>query len=113
MISKTRRPEIEEICRIWREKADPERIILFGSAARGDESRDSDLDFLVVWRGDSFPNNRRRAGYLMRVIPESILTPMDVLVLQPEEYEEAISDPETFTSQIVREGDTLYERVAC
>ena len=32
--------------------ADPERIILFGSAARGEPKPDSDLDILVVKDGD-------------------------------------------------------------
>lgn len=32
--------------------AEPERIILFGSAARGDMRRDSDYDLLVIKSGD-------------------------------------------------------------
>jgi len=104
--------QIEKICRVWTERADPEKIILFGSAARGDATRHSDLDFLVVWRGEGFPNNRRRAGYLMRVLPDDVVLPIDVLVLTPEQYEGATSDPRTFTSMVVREGKVLHERVA-
>lgn len=39
---------LAEVVRRIVEVARPERIILFGSAARGDAGRDSDLDFLVV-----------------------------------------------------------------
>lgn len=34
------------------EVANPERIILFGSAARGDFGRDSDIDLLIVKDGE-------------------------------------------------------------
>jgi predicted nucleotidyltransferase len=104
--------QIETICRIWIERADPEKIILFGSAARGQMTRGSDLDFLVVWRGEGFPNNRRRAGYLKKLLIDNVTVPTDVLVLTPEQYQDAISEPRTFTSMIVREGEVVYERVA-
>jgi len=104
--------QIREICRIWTEHADPEKIIVFGSAARGQMTPDSDLDFLVVWRGDAFPNNRRRASYLMLALPDDVRVPIDVVVLTPEQYETALSDPRTFVSEIVREGMMVYERVA-
>ena len=104
--------QIEEICRVWTEHADPERIILFGSAARDKTSRGSDLDFLVIWRGEQFPNNRRRAAYLRQTLLGEIRAPVDILVLTPEQFKIATSDPRTFTSMIVREGKVLYERVA-
>ncbi|KPL10531.1 hypothetical protein AMJ85_05590 [candidate division BRC1 bacterium SM23_51] len=104
--------QIEKICRVWTERADPEKIILFGSAARGRTTCDSDLDFLVVWRGEGFPNNRCRAGYLILALPDDVRVPIDVVVLTPEQYEMALSDPGTFISEIVREGMMVYERIA-
>ncbi|MBP6809344.1 MAG: nucleotidyltransferase domain-containing protein, partial [Chromatiaceae bacterium] len=43
----------------------PERIVLFGSRARGDSGPDSDLDLLVVAR-DSFTPEHTRQGDLRR-----------------------------------------------
>ena len=103
--------QIEKICRIWIERANPDKIILFGSAARGAAQWDSDLDFLVVWRGEQFPNNRRRAGYLKRVLPDNVYVPMDVVVATPEQYERAVSDLNSFTFEAVREGRVVYERL--
>jgi predicted nucleotidyltransferase len=39
-----------------------ERIILFGSVARGDDRQDSDVDLLVVALGDWFALQRELAG---------------------------------------------------
>ena len=44
---------LEEIIRRVAEVAQPERIILFGSAARGEMGPNSDVDLLVVKRGTS------------------------------------------------------------
>jgi predicted nucleotidyltransferase len=104
--------QIAKICEIWTREADPEKIILFGSAARGQMSEDSDLDFLVVWEGREFPNNRRRAGFLMKaLIHQDIPLAVDAIVLTPEQYKTAASDPNTFTAWIIREGRVLYERL--
>ena len=43
---------IEEIVRRVVDVADPDRIILFGSGARGDMGPNSDLDFLVIKSGE-------------------------------------------------------------
>ena len=40
--------KIDSAIRLLRKAANPIRIILFGSYARGDSSQDSDLDILVV-----------------------------------------------------------------
>jgi predicted nucleotidyltransferase len=40
--------EIESITAQLVEKYKPEKIILFGSAARGDATPDSDADFLII-----------------------------------------------------------------
>jgi predicted nucleotidyltransferase len=43
--------------------ARPDRIILFGSAARDEMNRDSDIDLLVL---ESAPGNTRDEGYRLR-----------------------------------------------
>lgn len=112
MDAATAEQKIEQICKVWTERVDPEKIILFGSAAHGKTDHGSDLDFLVVWEGEPFPDNRRRAAHLRKLLVGEVRAPVDILVLTPEQYREAASDPATFTSMIVREGRMLYERIA-
>jgi len=112
MNPETVKQQIARICEVWTREADPERIILFGSAAHGRMSEDSDLDFLVVWEGRDFPNNRRRAGYLMKVLPDDITVPIDVIVMTPEQYRSEREDDRTLTAIVTDEGKVLYERVA-
>ena len=46
---------LQEIARRIRAMTTPERIILFGSYARGDAGADSDLDLLVIVPGVQAP----------------------------------------------------------
>ena len=112
MDAETLKQQIARICQIWTTAADPERIILFGSAARGQMTEHSDLDFLVVWEGKEFPNNRRRASYLMRVLPDDVTVPIDVVVLTPQQFGHEAEDDRTPVSMVAEEGMVLYERVA-
>jgi predicted nucleotidyltransferase len=110
MDRETAHQQIARICGVWIREAGPEKIILFGSAARGEMTEDSDLDFLVVWEGREFPNNRRRAGYLMKILPDDVTAPIDVIVMTPEQYRSEKEDDRTLTAMVTDEGKVLYER---
>jgi predicted nucleotidyltransferase len=45
---------VQKFCGIAKRKYGKqiEKMILFGSFARGDKSKDSDIDLLIVWRGN-------------------------------------------------------------
>ena len=51
------------------ERFQPRRIILFGSRARGDHRRDSDLDLFVEMDTDAKPHERRPSGANARPRP--------------------------------------------
>jgi len=103
------RPEIKTICDTWVRAVQLQKIILFGSHARGAAGSESDLDFLVVWHDPSMQTNREKAIYLRRLLPREVHVPMDLIVMTPEQYQDAISDPRTFTSLISSEGKVIYE----
>ena len=84
----------------------PEKIILFGSRARGDAQPDSDLDLLVI--ADSTQPRYRRSALLYGALSD-ILAPMDILVYSPEEVEEWKNVRQAFVTTAVREGKVLYE----
>jgi len=83
----------------------PERVLLFGSWARGTATEDSDLDLLVIVESDE-PIHRRmaRAQSALR----GLTTPADVFVVTPAEVEE-YKDWLSHTIAIaLREGQELY-----
>ncbi|HOB21917.1 MAG TPA: nucleotidyltransferase domain-containing protein [Bacillota bacterium] len=86
--------------------ANPERIILFGSAARGERGPDSDLDVLVVKDGD-YKKNRRAAKDIYRNL-FGIGLPVDVIVVTPAEIEEYRDCPYSIISPALREGREIY-----
>lgn len=81
-----------------------ERIILFGSRARGDARPDSDWDFLVVMASHERPTQR---GIAIRRVARIHGVPMDFLVRTPEEVAEGFP---MMADDIIREGKVIYER---
>ncbi len=77
---------IREIVGRIRNLADPHRIILFGSAAMGQMTRDSDIDLLVVERS---PGDARLESVRLRAALRGLGYPFDVLVMASERYEES------------------------
>jgi len=83
----------------------PERIILFGSQARGEARPDSDVDLIVVMSGVDSPREMRRAIYAaLHGIPLGA----DVLVTTPEQLMEDVDLIGTVFRPAVREGVTIY-----
>lgn len=93
------------------EEAQPERIVLFGSQARGDAGVDSDVDLLVVEQ-ERFGRERSRRQEMVRLwraLPE--LTPgADILVYSSEEVERWRESRNHVIGKALREGRVLYER---
>jgi predicted nucleotidyltransferase len=96
---------LAEVIRRIVEVAHPERIILFGSAARGDAGPDSDLDLLVVKRG---VEHRRRLAQVIYRRLLGVEAPVDVLVVTPEDVEEFKDKAGTIIGPALREGREVY-----
>jgi uncharacterized protein len=85
----------------------PEKIILFGSYARGTATEDSDLDLLLIKQTNEAPVNRARE---VRLSLREFLFPMDILVYTPDEFEESGGVKYSFISGIKKYGKILYEK---
>lgn len=85
--------------------AQPERVILFGSWARGEASADSDLDLLVVM---PFSGSRAQVTLLLLRALADLSLPKDVIVLTPEEWEAKRQLPGTIAYPAEHEGVVLY-----
>lgn len=90
---------------------EPERIILFGSRARGEAQPDSDLDLLIV-ESEPFGATRNRQEELKRIRRAlwRFRVPIDILVYSHEEIEKWRESPNHVIGRSLREGITLYER---
>jgi len=75
---------IEEIVRRVLTVSTPERIILFGSAATGEMTRDSDIDLLVVERN---PDDRRRESIRIDEALSGMGYPFDIIVITSDWFE--------------------------
>jgi predicted nucleotidyltransferase len=96
---------LAEVLRRVVEVADPDRIILFGSAARAEAGPDSDLDLLVVKSG--VVHRRRLAQRIYRHLI-GIEVPVDILVVTPEDIEAHRDEVGTIIGPALREGREVY-----
>lgn len=86
----------------------PEKIILFGSYAWGNPTKDSDVDLLVIMRSQKSKIERERE--LRRFLFPSNVA-LDILVYTPEELEKSINQSHNlFIEDILRNGKMLYEK---
>ena len=97
--------EIENITLQIIKKYNPEKIILFGSAARGKMGPDSDADFLIIKENAPF-YGADRIRELSRMIERNI--PVDLLVYKPEEFKSRLELGDPFLKAVVKEGKVLY-----
>ncbi len=97
---------LQEIVRRIVETVAPEKIILFGSAARGEMGPDSDLDLLVV---KPCENQRETAWTIRRqLIGIAIGIPKDVIVVTPEDIERHKETIGLIVRPALKEGRVIY-----
>ena len=83
----------------------PEKVILFGSAARGEAGEDSDVDIVVV--------AETRAGFFDRIGQALALyegkREAQALVYTPSEWEQMVAEGRDFAVTVAAEGRVLYD----
>lgn len=105
MTKTTLEKEIKSITNQIVKKYKPAKIILFGSAARGEfDPQKSDLDFFVV-KNDRRSVHRRMVT-LYRLVEKKL--PADFLVYTPKELETRLNLGDPFIKSIVQKGKLLY-----
>jgi predicted nucleotidyltransferase len=91
------------------EQFEPEKIILFGSFAKGVFGADSDLDILVVM--DVHGSVRGITNQIDIALADRVL-PLDLVVVTPSQFEREQLIPGTIVREAVRGGKILYDRAA-
>ncbi len=84
--------------------AQPEKIILFGSAARGEMGPHSDVDLLVIKAG---ANRLDLTGQIYRNL-HGMEAAIDVVVVTPEDVERYHDSPALVIAPALKEGQVVY-----
>ncbi|NOY61105.1 MAG: nucleotidyltransferase domain-containing protein [Calditrichaeota bacterium] len=92
----------------------PQKIILFGSHARGDANADSDIDLMVVLDTNKYPKNFHEKMEMYLPVSSSLSPlkeniPIDLIVYTRPMYDKFLKLNSMFSREILKSGVTLYE----
>ena len=96
---------LQEIIRRIVEVAHPERIILFGSAARGEMGPDSDVDLLIIKSGE-YNQSTLESNIYMNLFGVNIA--IDIILATPEQVEKYKNINYLVIAPAIREGKEIY-----
>ena len=86
----------------------PQRVLLFGSHVYGEPDQHSDLDLLIVKETAKTPFQRRvEVGRIVQ--DKNRRTPIQPLVITPEELADRIHRGDPFLTEIVEKGEVVYD----
>ncbi len=97
---------LEHIIAILLQDYHPQKIILFGSMARGDVKEWSDIDLVIVKETSKHFLARLKEVALLCRAPVGV----DYLVYTPSEFEQLSTDNPFIREEIVQKGIVLYEQ---
>jgi len=103
-VSHSQQVALDEIVQILLDQYGPiEKIILFGSYARGDTDEYSDLDLILI------KNTTKR--FVERLVEVPLLpVHADVFVYTPEEFEQMRENENPFILSAIESAKVIYER---
>ena len=97
--------KIEEFGRLVGRKFGAERVILFGSYAKGTVTGDSDVDLLVIGPFEGRPADTS-VKIRMKLRPQF---PVELLIRTPEKIQQRIEMGDSFIQNILNNGKVLYQ----
>ena len=87
---------------------DPEKIILFGSHAKGNATPESDIDLLIIRETKKKP--AQRVGEALKLVWGNV-PQIEPCVLTPLEFQRAIEENRFFiTQEVIPYGKVIYEK---
>jgi hypothetical protein len=104
---------LRRFAEVLRDQLGAERVLLFGSHARGNAAPDSDYDIIVV--SDHFrsiPHLKRGIGLRDRFYAAGGSAPMDIICLTPEEFDQARRSITLVAAVLPESIDLLASEVA-
>ncbi len=101
--------EIKDITNRIVEFMDPQKILLFGSYAKGTANEHSDLDLLVIVEDSDLPKGKREV-LLYNWLGTRYSFPKDILIRTKSEVEEWKNVRQAFITSAANESKVLYEK---
>lgn len=98
---------LNQIIGVLKARFEPDKIILFGSLARGELEELGDVDLLVIANTEMTFRQRARAA---AEIAEPFDEDLDIFVYTPSEYAEMNHEWHPFIESIKRNHVVLYEK---
>ena len=96
---------IRKLCKRIAEAYQPEKIILFGSHAYGTPTPESDVDLMIVMNYEGRPIEQ-----MLKIERElDIVTPVDLLVRTPDDFQRRLDEGDMFIRLIAERGKVMYE----
>lgn len=98
---------LEQIVNTIAHELRPEKIILFGSHARGEATSHSDVDLFIIV---PYSGNRHQLGARARHVVRDSGVPMDIVVYPRTVLEKLLEDDGSdFLDNVFTEGKIVYE----
>jgi len=98
--------QIKKISERLKKDYQAERVILFGSYARGEEQEGSDVDLLIIAPAkERFFERGARVRKIVRDLSRGI--PFSPIVLNPTELKQRLAIGDQFVQQILEQGKVL------
>jgi predicted nucleotidyltransferase len=98
---------LEKAIEIIIKSVDPDKIILFGSRARGNYKKESDYDLCIIKKG---VGHRRKLAQRIYRFLYGVGVPVDIIVETPERFEELKDNPFMVYKEISKYGRVVYEK---
>jgi predicted nucleotidyltransferase len=100
-------PFLDQIVGTIVSRVEPDKIILFGSYARGDYRENSDIDILILKKG--LKNERDITNSLyMDFFNKKIAIPVDIIAVDYDKYDKLNNDIGYIYKTVKQEGKVLY-----
>ncbi|MDR1323242.1 MAG: nucleotidyltransferase domain-containing protein [Candidatus Margulisbacteria bacterium] len=98
---------IDKVMKLVVSAVAPEKILLFGSRARGDHTKNSDIDILILKK--KLKNARKLTANLYKsFLAENISVPVDLFAVDYDRYAELKNESGYIYKTIAQESRVLY-----
>jgi len=101
---------INDIAKIIAAEYQPERIILFGSCATGQQTADSDIDLMILFQKEFSRKEKLDLLYKIQIKCLHLNHPVDVVIKSTKQFDEYKNYVGTINYDVARQGKTIWTR---